>query len=51
MEDQKKKKIHSLYLLQELAGNIRSKTNWQLQGYLHITFKSLQQRLYRVLCA
>lgn len=40
MEDQKKNPV---YLLQGLAGNIRNKTNWQLQGYLHITLKPLQK--------
>lgn len=40
MEDQKKKKS-IVYLLQGLAGNIRNKMNWQLQGYLHYNTKIL----------
>lgn len=48
MEDQKKKSI--VYLLQGLVGNIRNKTNWQLQGYLHITLKSLGKVIYCTMC-
>lgn len=40
MEDQKKSIV---YLLQGLAGNIRNKMNWQLQGYLCITLKSFEK--------
>lgn len=40
MEDQKKSIV---YLLQGLAGSIRNKMNWQVQGSLHITLKSFEK--------
>lgn len=46
MEDQKKKSI--VYLLQGPVDNIRNKTNWQLQGYLHLTLQPLEKVTYCV---
>lgn len=42
MEDQKTKKSIA-YLLQGLAGNSRNEVNWQVQGYLHLTLKTLRK--------